>query len=497
MANRNRILGLQRATKRSLAFRPMAMKARDRLARRAAALWRDTERLDGALCRRHAAGSGRLFPPGPRRLAPHELADADAGGRRQPRARRRSRAQQGGGGRVARDFRDGERLCIDEIGQHGLRRRIIADTYLHLRLLFQPLGGERGDQRRRGERGFRREIRGRERSRRRPGQPFFRRRFWPVFQPTRSRSAPTRSPVLPERPSVRSRRSSSATPTNERGIDDRRASDGRPLRSIRQPSDPSAPAQAQPKRRRPWPLRLAEHRRRLQRLGLHGDAISQARAAPVTATPASALRSAIRTPSSRIWTPGLTSTTRTRRSPASSADPPAVNVRKGYLPGHKANAVDWCTAAPASATSEYYTYPSDRTVGTVTKDSAILTEVASTTGITTGEPIVDAAGALASTSENPVSVSGSGGSTITSVHPSQRDPSFRRPDDRMDDQRIAGGRLVSEPRRRRGRRPVGLRRLLGHQSSARPVGRDRRDCARRRVRNPAADNGEPLSGLPI
>jgi Flp pilus assembly protein TadG len=99
--------------------------------------------------------------------------------------------------------------------------------------------------------------------------------------------------------------------------------------------------------------------------------------------------------------------------PASSADPPSVNVRKGYLPGHKAKAVDWCTAAPASASSEYYTYPSDRTVGTVTKDSAILTEVASTTGVTTGEPIVDAAGALASTSENPAGVSGSGGSTIT------------------------------------------------------------------------------------
>ena len=27
----------------------------------------------------------------------------------------------------------------------------------------------------------------------------------------------------------------------------------------------------------------------------------------------------------------------------SSADPPAVNVRKGYLPGVKSNAVDWCT----------------------------------------------------------------------------------------------------------------------------------------------------------
>jgi Flp pilus assembly protein TadG len=96
-----------------------------------------------------------------------------------------------------------------------------------------------------------------------------------------------------------------------------------------------------------------------------------------------------------------------------SADPPGVNVRKGYLPGHKGKAVDWCTAAPASASNDYYTYPSDRTVGAVTKDSNTLTDVVSTSGVTTGEPVVDAAGALASASDNPVSVSGSVGSTIT------------------------------------------------------------------------------------
>ena len=45
MANRNRTFGLQRATKRSAASWPMAMKARDRLARRASALWRDTNGL--------------------------------------------------------------------------------------------------------------------------------------------------------------------------------------------------------------------------------------------------------------------------------------------------------------------------------------------------------------------------------------------------------------------------------------------------------------------
>jgi Flp pilus assembly protein TadG len=104
---------------------------------------------------------------------------------------------------------------------------------------------------------------------------------------------------------------------------------------------------------------------------------------------------------------------------ASSADPPAVNVRKGYLPGHKAKAVDWCSAAPASASSQYYTYPSDRTVGAVSKDSSVLTEVASTTGVTAGEPIVDAAGALASTSDNPAAVSGSSGSTVTLSAPAR------------------------------------------------------------------------------
>ena len=46
---------------------------------------------------------------------------------------------------------------------------------------------------------------------------------------------------------------------------------------------------------------------------------------------------------------------------------------------------------PASASTLYYTYPSDRTVGTATQNSPILTDVESTTGITSGEPMVDAA----------------------------------------------------------------------------------------------------------
>jgi Flp pilus assembly protein TadG len=96
-----------------------------------------------------------------------------------------------------------------------------------------------------------------------------------------------------------------------------------------------------------------------------------------------------------------------------SANAPAINVRKGYLPGNKTNAVDWCSAAPPSDASAYFTYPSDRTVGTVTENSPTLTNVASTTGLTAGEPIVDAAGSLASTSDSPVAVSSSDGSAIT------------------------------------------------------------------------------------
>ena len=42
-----------------------------------------------------------------------------------------------------------------------------------------------------------------------------------------------------------------------------------------------------------------------------------------------------------------------------------------------------------------------------------MTEVANTTGVTIGEPVVDAAGAIASTSDNPATVANSGGSTIT------------------------------------------------------------------------------------
>ena len=96
-----------------------------------------------------------------------------------------------------------------------------------------------------------------------------------------------------------------------------------------------------------------------------------------------------------------------------SADPPGVNVRKGFLPGHKSNSVDWCSATPASGSNLYYTYPSDRTVGTATQNSPALTDVVNTIGITAGEPVIDSAGAFASSAGNPVIVSGSAGSTVT------------------------------------------------------------------------------------
>jgi hypothetical protein len=96
-----------------------------------------------------------------------------------------------------------------------------------------------------------------------------------------------------------------------------------------------------------------------------------------------------------------------------SADPPAINVRKGYLPGHKSNAVDWCSAAPAAGSNLYYTYPSDRTVGAATQNSPTLTDVANTTGITAGEPVIDSGGIFASSADNPVTVSTSSGSTVT------------------------------------------------------------------------------------
>src|SRR3984885_10785730 len=95
-----------------------------------------------------------------------------------------------------------------------------------------------------------------------------------------------------------------------------------------------------------------------------------------------------------------------------SAAPPAVNVRKGYLPGHKSNAVDWCSASPASGTNLYYTYPSNRAVGVATQNSPTLTDVANPVGIAAGEPVVDSGGVFASAADNPAAVSRVNGSAV-------------------------------------------------------------------------------------
>ncbi len=57
----------------------------------------------------------------------------------------------------------------------------------------------------------------------------------------------------------------------ERGIDDRRASDCGALFCFRRSGDFEPPTQAQQKRRRPWPLRLAEYGRWLRRCDVHGE----------------------------------------------------------------------------------------------------------------------------------------------------------------------------------------------------------------------------------
>jgi Putative Flp pilus-assembly TadE/G-like len=102
---------------------------------------------------------------------------------------------------------------------------------------------------------------------------------------------------------------------------------------------------------------------------------------------------------------------------STSAGPPAINVRRGYRPGRKSNAVDWCSAAPASGSTLYYTYPSDRTVGTVTKDSNVVTDIVAAIGAAAGEPVVDSAGYIPSTADSPATIASSSGSTMTLFTP--------------------------------------------------------------------------------
>ncbi len=100
-------------------------------------------------------------------------------------------------------------------------------------------------------------------------------------------------------------------------------------------------------------------------------------------------------------------------TPRTSANAPAINVRKGYLPGARSNVVDWCAAAPASTWTVYYIYPSSRTTGSVTTGSPTVTDVASVFGVAAGEPIVDSTGFLMSSADNPVSVTSAAGTSLT------------------------------------------------------------------------------------
>ena len=101
--------------------------------------------------------------------------------------------------------------------------------------------------------------------------------------------------------------------------------------------------------------------------------------------------------------------------PGVSGNAPAVNVRKGYLPGTKSNAPDWCGSGPAdpNPTNTALTYPSDSTTGTVNKNSNLATSVANTTGVVSSEPIVDGKGYFGSTAASPTTVTGVSGSTVT------------------------------------------------------------------------------------
>ena len=102
---------------------------------------------------------------------------------------------------------------------------------------------------------------------------------------------------------------------------------------------------------------------------------------------------------------------------ASSENAPALNVRKGYLPGNKSGAVDWCTAKAAGASNAFYAYPSARTTGTATQNSASLTGVGDATAVSAGEPLIDAANVFASSADNPISVASASGATITASAP--------------------------------------------------------------------------------
>ena len=120
-----------------------------------------------------------------------------------------------------------------------------------------------------------------------------------------------------------------------------------------------------------------------------------------------------------------------------SADPPAVNVRKGYLPGHKSNAVDWCSATPAGGSNLYYTYPSNRTVGHGDPEFAHphgRRQYDRNNSRGAGDRLRRRLREHRRQSRHRLQLHRLDGHGLRS---GERDASFGRPDDRMDHQRIA------------------------------------------------------------
>ena len=223
-------------------------------------------------------------------------------------------------------------------------------------------------------------------------------------------------------------------------FDDRRAGDSGPLRCIRQPCASSPPAQAQPKRHWPWDFRWAQYPPMAggvpPRMATNLAGVSAACAA---ATPASAWRSARQssTPWSNISTP-LRHLERIRRL---RLPPPAALERKDspFRDTRRKRSTGEALRPPALRPC-IMPIPRIEPSGTGHTEDPTVTEVASTLGAH-GEPIIDVEGSLAGGGsrhrfqfkKHHDRVSNSGlGNAID-----------RRPDGRMDDERVAGGRQHS------------------------------------------------------
>ncbi len=110
-------------------------------------------------------------------------------------------------------------------------------------------------------------------------------------------------------------------------------------------------------------------------------------------------------------------------TPANS--PPAINVRKGYLPQTTGGKVDWCKAATVNSTSpsKYYTYPNKvATTATETGTGSTgtkktLTNVGNATGVDAGDTITSAATGFPTADTTVSNVAGTGPYTVTMSNP--------------------------------------------------------------------------------